>query len=96
MRSRSRRRSGSFEECGLRGGTWRELTAFWTTPGFCREYMHVFVAEGVEPGAADPEADEALEVVRWPVADVRRRLGEIEDAKSLAGLLLFLSERCAS
>jgi len=84
------------EECGLRGGTWRELTAFWTTPGFCREYMHVFVAEGVEPGAADPEADEALEVVRWPVADVGRRLGEIEDAKSLAGLLLFLSERCAS
>ena len=84
------------EECGLRGGTWRELTAFWTTPGFCREYMHVFVAEGVEPGAADPEADEELEIVRWPVADVGRRLGEIEDAKSLAGLLLFLSERCAS
>ena len=84
------------EECGLRGGTWRELTAFWTTPGFCREYMHVFLAEGVAPGAADPEADESLEIVRWPVAEVGWRLGEIEDAKSFAGLLLFLRERRAS
>jgi len=84
------------EECGLRGGTWRELTAFWTTPGFCREYMHVFLAEGVEPGAADPDADEALEVVRWPVAEIGDRLGEIEDAKTLAGLLLFLRARRAS
>jgi ADP-ribose pyrophosphatase len=84
------------EECGLRGGTWRELTSFWTTPGFCREYMLVFVAEGVEPGAADPDEDEALEIVRWPVADVGARLGEIDDAKTLAGLLLFLRERRGS
>ena len=80
------------EECGLHGGTWRELTAFWTTPGFCREYMHVFVAEGVESGAADPDADEALEIVRWRVDEVGARLGEIEDAKTLAGLLLYLRE----
>jgi ADP-ribose pyrophosphatase len=84
------------EECGLTGGTWRELTAFWTTPGFCREYMHMFLAEHVEPGAADPDADEALEIVRWPVAEVGARLGEIEDAKTLAGLLLFLRTRRAS
>jgi ADP-ribose pyrophosphatase len=34
------------EECGLTGGDWRELAAFWTTPGFCREYMHLYLAEG--------------------------------------------------
>lgn len=84
------------EECGLRGGMWRELTAFWTTPGFCREYMHVFLAEGVEPGAPDPDEDEALEIVRWPLAELGERLGEIEDAKTLAGLLLFLRVRCGS
>jgi ADP-ribose pyrophosphatase len=78
------------EECGLHGGSWRELTSFWTTPGFCREFMHVFLAEGVERGAADPDEDEALEIVRWPIAEVAERLDEIEDAKTLAGLLLFL------
>ncbi|HET8750987.1 MAG TPA: NUDIX hydrolase [Gaiellaceae bacterium] len=78
------------EESGLSGGNWRELAAFWTTPGFCRERMVVFAAEGVERGEASPAADEELELVRWRVNDVGERLGEIEDAKTLAGLLLYL------
>jgi ADP-ribose pyrophosphatase len=78
------------EECGLTGGEWRELAAFWTTPGFSRERMTVFAAEGVERGEASPAADEELELVRWPVSQIAERLGEIEDAKTLAGLLLYL------
>jgi len=78
------------EECGLTGGEWRELAAFWTTPGFCRERMHVFAALGVERGEPSPAADEDLELVRWPVAEIGERLDEIEDAKTLAGLLLYL------
>jgi len=80
------------EETGLTGGNWQELAAFYTTPGFCRERMHLFAAEGVEHGAPSPEADEQLELVRWPVRDVAARLGEIEDAKTLAGLLLYLRQ----
>ena len=78
------------EECGLTGGQWRKLAAFWTTPGFCRERMHVFAAEGVERGEASPADDEELELVRWPAAEIGQRLQEIEDAKTLAGLLLYL------
>ena len=81
------------EECGLTGGSWRELAAFWTTPGFCRERMHLFAAKGVERGPPAPEDDEELELVRWRVTEVRGRLGEIEDAKTLAGLLLYLGTR---
>lgn len=78
------------EETGLTGGTWRKLGGFWTTPGFCSEYMHLFAAEDVESGNARPEADEELEIVRWNVRDISSRLDEIEDAKTLAGLLLYL------
>ena len=78
------------EECGLTGGEWRELAAFWTTPGFCRERMHLYAAEGVARGEPSPAADEELELVRWPVAEIGKRLGEIEDAKTLAGLLLYV------
>jgi ADP-ribose pyrophosphatase len=81
------------EECGLTGGEWHELAAFWTTPGFCRERMHLFAAEGVERGEPDPAADEELELVRLPIAAVGERLDEIEDAKTLAGLLLYLRFR---
>ena len=38
------------EETGFTGGTWTRGPSFWTTPGFCRELMHVFFAEGVHEG----------------------------------------------
>jgi ADP-ribose pyrophosphatase len=81
------------EEVGLRGGRWRELAACYTTPGFCNERMHLFVAEGVERGEASPEEDEEMEVVRWHVNELDRRIGELEDAKTIAGLLLYLRTR---
>jgi hypothetical protein len=55
--------------------------------------MVVFAAEGLDEGEAEPDDDEEVEVVRWPLASVGDRLGEIEDAKTLAGLLLFLRSR---
>ena len=78
------------EECGLTGGTWSRLGGYWTAPGFVREYMDVFLAEGVERGEARPEADEDLEVVRLPVAEIEAFLPQVEDMKTLAGLLLYL------
>jgi ADP-ribose pyrophosphatase len=82
------------EETGLRGGAWNEVASFWTTPGFCREHMTLFVAEGVAAdGRQSLDDDEQVELVRWPVAEIPSRLGEIEDAKTLAGLLLYLRLR---
>lgn len=81
------------EEVGLRGGRWSELGSFFTTPGFCTERMHVFLAENVERGESRPAADEELEVVRWPACEIEQRIGELEDAKTIAGLLLFLRKR---
>ena len=81
------------EEVGLHSGRWRELGGFWTSPGFLREYMHVFLAEELEAGESDPDEDEEVEIVRWPVADIAGRIGELEDAKTIAGLLLYLRSR---
>ncbi len=80
------------EETGLSGGEWRAVQAFYTTPGFCREQMHLFFAEQVVRGEAKPADDENLELVRWPVEELAAHLHELEDAKTLAGLLLYLRE----
>ena len=80
------------EETGLRGGEWRELCAFWTSPGFCNERMTAFAAVGVEPGEASPDDDEDVELVRWPVAEIPQRIAEIEDGKTIAALLLYLQD----
>jgi len=66
------------------------VTAFYTTPGFCRERMHLFFAEDLDRGEANPESDEDLEVVRWTKDEISAKVAEIQDAKTLAGLLLYL------
>ena len=81
------------EETGLSGGDLAHAVSFWTTPGFCRELMHVFFAERVEDGEQSLEDDESIEIVRIPVAELPSRLGELEDAKSLAAVLLYLRGR---
>ena len=81
------------EETGLHGGRWHAAAGLWSTPGFCRERVHLFFAEDVEPGEAAPADEEELELERWSVAEVPDRLQELEDAKTIAGLLLYLSHR---
>jgi ADP-ribose pyrophosphatase len=78
------------EETGLHGGEWVEAAAVFTTPGYSDERMHLFVATGLEQGEADPEGTEELELVRVPLAQIPDLLAEIEDAKTLAGLLILL------
>jgi ADP-ribose pyrophosphatase len=81
------------EETGYAGGTWRRLAGVWTSPGFLREHMHLFLAEGVEPGVASPEADEDVELVLVPFDEAVADAAELEDAKTVAGLLLASAAR---
>ena len=56
---------------------------------FCLGSFRALLQE-LERGAASPESDEELEVVRWASAEIAAKVGEIEDVKTLAGLLLYL------
>jgi ADP-ribose pyrophosphatase len=81
------------EETGLRGGRWRQVSSFYTTPGFCRERVEVFIAEDLQLGEPTHGADEQLEQVRVPADEIEALLPEIDDAKTLGALLLYLRER---
>ncbi|TML44666.1 MAG: NUDIX hydrolase [Actinobacteria bacterium] len=81
------------EEAGLGGGEWRLAASFFTTPGFCDELVCVYIAERVEQRERAPQADEEIELVRVPVAELASLLPQIEDAKTLSGLLLYLRGR---
>jgi ADP-ribose pyrophosphatase len=78
------------EECGLEGGKWRELGAFYTSPGFADERIVVFAAEELEPGLPDPDEDEEVHVELRSVDEIDALISELEDAKTIAGLLLYL------
>ncbi|HMD03537.1 MAG TPA: NUDIX hydrolase [Candidatus Baltobacteraceae bacterium] len=57
------------EETGYRAERLRFLWSIYTTPGFCTERIHFFVAEGLTSGEAAPEDDEQIETRIWSLED---------------------------
>ena len=80
------------EETGLHGGEWRELRRIQPSPGILREPVTIFLAERLEEGERQLEDGEEIEVVRLAPHELEARLDELEDAKTLVGVLLYLRE----
>jgi ADP-ribose pyrophosphatase len=79
------------EEAGLRARELTALGAIFTTPGFCNERIHLFLARGLEQVAHARENDEVIAEVRDVPLDealAMARRGEIVDAKTIVGLHL--------
>ena len=81
------------EEVGFRAGRLEKLAAFYTTPGFCNELLHLFLARDLEPGGRAGDEDEELSVHRYSRRQLEKliRSGRIVDAKTLIGLHLLLA-----
>ncbi|MBU6275216.1 MAG: NUDIX hydrolase [Planctomycetes bacterium] len=79
------------EETGYRAGTITALGAFWMSPGILRERMHLFVAEGLVAGPQELEPGEEIRTREVSIDEAVAMCldGRIEDAKSIAGLLVF-------
>lgn len=79
------------EEVGLEAARWELLRTVHLSPGWANEEIAIFEATGLSEadGGHQPDEDEQLEIVRLPLGELDRRLAEIEDAKTLIGLLLL-------
>ena len=78
------------EEIGVRAGRLEKLAEFFSTPGFCEEKLWVYLATDLTETRQNLEGDEMLEIVRVPFGRALEMIasGEIEDAKTIIGLLL--------
>jgi len=76
------------EEAGLVAKSWTALGSILTTPGFCDERIHLFLARELGDAVQSLDPDEVLTVTRVPLRRALEmvRSGEIEDAKSIAAL----------
>lgn len=85
------------EETGYRAGRITAAGSFWMSPGILRERMHLFVAEDLVAGSQALEAGEQIRtrVVSWADAVAMCLDGRIEDAKSIAAILLVAARRAA-
>jgi len=77
------------EEIGYRAQRMEALGGFYTSPGFCNEFIHLFAAVGLEPAQAQHDMDEQLEAHVLSLDEAMQMLqsGEIIDAKTIIGLL---------
>ena len=78
------------EELGVVAGKLEKLCEFFVSPGFCEEKMWLYLATDLKPTKQRLEDDELIEVVRLPIDRALQMItdGEIEDAKTIIGLLL--------
>ena len=81
------------EETGFLPQKLVRLGGFYSTPGFCTEYLYLYLATGFTPSRLFAEDTEDISLVRVPVKEIPTLLasGQIQDAKSIAGLYMYLA-----
>jgi ADP-ribose pyrophosphatase len=81
------------EETGYRAKRFKIFLDVFPTPGFLEERMYLLLAEGLTAGEAQPEEDEKIEVRAYRLKELKQMIksGRLRDAKSIAGILYYLT-----
>ncbi len=76
------------EETGCSAQQWDYLGDMLTSPGFCDENLHVYLARNLEKGIAEPDEDEFIEIHWLSLQDIDNMIqsNELTDAKSIVAL----------
>ncbi len=81
------------EETGYSAGRVERLGGFYSAPGFCTEFLECFLLTDLNEGESGGDEDENIEIEHLTFEEVLDgiRRGEIVDAKSIAGILMWHS-----
>jgi ADP-ribose pyrophosphatase len=81
------------EETGYRAKRFSVFLEVFPTPGFLEEKLYILLAEGLTAGEAEPEFDEKIISRSYSAGELKQmmRRGELIDAKSIAGILYYLT-----
>lgn len=80
------------EETGYTSNKITKLGKIYTTPGFCDEVLHIYLAEDLTPGNhAREEGEEGMEVIELTLDEIKEKIrdGKIVDAKTLSGIFMY-------
>lgn len=84
------------EETGFLATEWKKLTAVYTTPGFCSEQLHIYLARDVRRSPKGQSLEEGESSITVEPVQLQRAIEmveeqEIVDGKTICGL--FLADR---
>lgn len=80
------------EETGYSSKKITKLGKIYTTPGFCDEVLHIYLAEElIEGDHAREEGEEGMEIVELSLDEIEEKIknGKIVDAKTIAGIYYY-------
>ena len=81
------------EETGYRAKEWKKLTAIYTTPGFCSEVLHIYLATNLialPDGKKLEEGEQTMTTTMVMLSNAIEMIErqEIVDSKTICGILL--------
>jgi ADP-ribose pyrophosphatase len=79
------------EETGYKTGNIEKLGVISTSPGFCTEILHLFLATNLVAGNHNREEGElGMEIIEYSLDEIDSKIeiGEIIDAKTICGIYL--------
>lgn len=78
------------EETGYTADSIVLLSSFYTSIGYSTEVIYLYLATGLTPGETAFDDNEAIDIVEIDLAEARWMVlsGEIEDAKTIAAILM--------
>jgi ADP-ribose pyrophosphatase len=80
------------EETGFAAKKMTPLGGFYSAPGFCSEYLHLYLAEDLHHSPLEPDDDEMIDLIPVTVKEAKYMIehNEIRDAKTVAGILRYI------
>lgn len=81
------------EETGYSAGKIEYITSFYSSIGYSTEVIYLYYATDLTPGETEFDDNEAIEILEYDIPELKRMVlsGEIEDAKTIAAILLVES-----
>ncbi len=79
------------EETGYTAADIVKLGEIRTTPGFCTEVLHIYLARDLKEGKHNrEEGEEGMEMIEVPFNEVEEMImnGEITDSKTICGIYM--------
>ena len=80
------------EETGYTTSNITKLGSIYTTPGFCSEELHIYLAENLTPGNHNREEGEyGMEIHEIEMKEVTEMIldGRIKDSKTIVGIAYY-------
>ena len=83
------------EELGIVASSWTELGSLFEIPSIVNEPLSLFVARDLSFETADPERQESIELVRYPIRTALHYAldGAFDDAVTVAALFRYAATK---